>query len=132
MPGGTSSAHVVTPTLRPHWSSHTPARRQVFPGDPQPCGEPELEWVPSDPGLLPFVCRGKNTPDPIENRSKRGALIDYPHHHRAGFRLRGVQPFSYRMVASRHRRHHRAQYQMSQPTVPLVLGKFDRSDDPSS
>ncbi|GFY41755.1 hypothetical protein TNIN_8641 [Trichonephila inaurata madagascariensis] len=67
-----------------------------------------------------------------EEWTERRGHEEYPHNHRGGFRLRGVQPFSSRMIASRHRRHHRAQYQMSQPTVPLVLGKFDRSNDPSS
>ncbi|GFX99266.1 hypothetical protein TNCV_2494471 [Trichonephila clavipes] len=63
---------------------------------------------------------------------RRMGLQDKPRHLRVGFRLKGVPPFSYRMVVSRHRRHHRAQYQMSEPMDPLVLGKFSGSDYPSS
>ncbi|GFV26416.1 c2 domain-containing protein 5 [Trichonephila clavipes] len=123
-PERTSSADDSAPT------HITPARGQARTGR-------ALEEDPSSLGVRrgffkavarPHLSRTKRT---VPQEAVRHAEQRYPNPRWVGFRLRGVQPFS-GMVASRHRRHHRAQYQMSQPTVPLVLGKFSRSQDPSS
>ncbi|GFY46719.1 hypothetical protein TNIN_180791, partial [Trichonephila inaurata madagascariensis] len=118
-------------TLRPH-TSHPPGGKLVRAGlsslieGPQSLRRTKGFFRSN---LSPLVWKVRRGAKKAVRRAGHTTIYLHP---RNGFRLRGVQQLSIRMVASRHRWHHRAQYQMSEPTVPLVLGKFYRSNDQSS